>query len=320
MHIPAPAQEMHLPLTQKLEVNPVTPVTAVSGVPEDAQNLDSRVALQWTQPVFDGAEGQATRSALVAAAKQVPAALMAFEPQGADPDSLMSGDVHPLLVKGMSNWISTALANTTTPTPTNPEAFLKEATANLKNLYATLEKSNVFAAHKLNEAWVHRTESQQAFTEPTTAQLTQWVAALEPDSADAQQAARMLTQGQMLWQTELVPGVPLRIVREDAWRNHPSQSGHIEKGAMLRVEVDLPNLGKLKIMGSQWGADLSLQIAHAPTGQAAGGKGQADWQQLTPSLLQELHNMGVRDVKVEEAPQDATGPKEPRGPEDATHG
>ena len=57
---------MHLPLTQKLEVNPVVPVTAVAGIPEDAQNLDSRVALQWTQPVFDGAEGQATRSALVA--------------------------------------------------------------------------------------------------------------------------------------------------------------------------------------------------------------------------------------------------------------
>jgi len=322
MHIPAPAQELHLPLTQKLEVNPVTPVTAVAGIPEDAQNLDSRVALQWTQPVFQGSEGHATRSALVADNKPIPAALMAYEPQGADPDALMSGDVHPLLAKGMSNWISTALANTSTPSGPLPEdatgqtksstpspasdseASLKEATANFKNLYVALEKSNVFAAHKLSEAWVHRTENPQDFTEPTAAQLTQWVAALEPDSADAQQAARMLTQGQMMWQTELVPSVPLRIVREDAWRNHPAQLGQIEKGSMLRVEVDLPNLGKLKILGSQWGSDLSLQIAHAPGATVSGASGQADWQQLTPSLLQELRNIGVRDVKVEEAPQD----------------
>ena len=159
MHIPAPAQELHLPLTQKLEVNPVTPVTAVAGIPEDAQNLDSRVALQWTQPVFQGSEGQGTRSALVADNKPVAAALMAYEPQGADPDALMSGDVHPLLAKGMSNWISTALANTSTPTIPNPVATLKDAPANLKNIYAALEKSNVFASHKLSEAWVNRTES-----------------------------------------------------------------------------------------------------------------------------------------------------------------
>ena len=66
MHIPAPAQELHLPLTQKLEASPVIPVTAVAGVAEEAQLLDSRVALQWAQPVFEGAQGQAGRSALAA--------------------------------------------------------------------------------------------------------------------------------------------------------------------------------------------------------------------------------------------------------------
>ena len=66
MFIPAPAQDLHLPLTQKLEASPVVPVSAVPGVVEDSQSLDSRVALQWTQPVFAGAEGQAGRSALAA--------------------------------------------------------------------------------------------------------------------------------------------------------------------------------------------------------------------------------------------------------------
>jgi len=111
MFIPTPVQELHLPLTQKLEVNPVVPVSAVPGVPEDSQTLDSRVALQWTQPVFAGAEGQAGRSALTAplpqALLQSPKAVVpGYEPQGADPDALLAGDVHPLLAQGLSNWLS----------------------------------------------------------------------------------------------------------------------------------------------------------------------------------------------------------------------
>ena len=115
MFIPTPVQELHLPLTQKLEVGPVLPVTAVPGVAEEAQSLDSRVALQWTQPVFAGAEGQAGRSALAAplpeALLQAPkTAVPGYEPQGADPDALKSGDVHPLLAQGLSSWISGVLA------------------------------------------------------------------------------------------------------------------------------------------------------------------------------------------------------------------
>lgn len=117
MFIPAPAQDLQLPLTQKLEASPVVPVTAVPGVAEDAQRLDSRVALQWTQPVFAGAEGQAGRSALAAPLPEVllqqpKTAAPGFEPQGADPDALRSGDVHPLLAQGLSQWISGALAKT----------------------------------------------------------------------------------------------------------------------------------------------------------------------------------------------------------------
>ena len=117
MFIPAPAQDLQLPLTQKLEANPVAPVSAVPGVAEDAQSLDSRVALQWTQPVFAGAEAQAGRSALAAllpeALRQSPKPdVPGYEPQGADPDALQSGDVHPLLAQGLSTWLSGVLAKT----------------------------------------------------------------------------------------------------------------------------------------------------------------------------------------------------------------
>ena len=374
MFIPTPVQELHLPLTQKLEVGPVLPVTAVPGVAEEAQSLDSRVALQWTQPVFAGAEGQAGRSALTAPLPQAllqspKTAVPGYEPQGADPDALKSGDVHPLLAQGLSSWLSGVLAKSSGNTDANAanlrlmmanasampkgnqadlngvltnmpsgstagaaktstQANLStpaEVLSQLKNIYQSIAGSDVFAAQRLNEAWMPRklepkqTPKLEAFKnldaeafeqlaqpvqDPSTAQLTQWVSALEPDSDAAEQAARMLTQGNMVWQAELVPGLPMRIVREDAWRNNPEQAGQLEKGAMLKVEITLPNLGELRILGSQWGQDISLHISHGKPDIS----GRVNWTTLAPELLQELKMQGVTDVRVESLPDEAALP------------
>jgi hypothetical protein len=68
---------------------------------------------------------------------------------------------------------------------------------------------------------------------------------------------------------------------------------------MLKVEITLPNLGELRILGSQWGQDISLHISH--------GKpdinGRANWTALAPELLQELKAQGVSDVKIESLPE-----------------
>ena len=372
MFIPTPVQELHLPLTQKLEVTPIAPVSAVPGVPEDAQSLDSRVALQWTQPAFAGAEGQAGRSVLAKLATPLPEALLqapktavpVFEPQGADPDAM--GNVHPLLAQGLSTWLNGVLAkssgnanladlsmlmvkvveqssknsvvntasdkaaNATGLASTSAQVIPAQASAStpasmvlgqLKNIYQALAGSDVFAAQRLNEAWMPRrvvthnkTASEasqnsalsefqqlaQPIQEPSQAQLTQWVAALEPDSDAAEQAARMLSQGNMVWQAELVPGLPMRIVREDAWRNNPQQAGQLEKGAMLKVEVTLPHLGTLRILGSQWGQDISLQVLHGTPER----NGKVNWSMLAPDLLQELKTQGVTDVRVAPLPEE----------------
>jgi hypothetical protein len=378
MFIPTPVQELHLPLTQKLEVGPVLPVTAVPGVAEEAQSLDSRVALQWTQPVFAGAEGQAGRSALTAplpqALLQFPkVAVPGYEPQGADPDALKSGDVHPLLAQGLSSWLSGVLAKSngngnavnlsllmanSSAMPTGNQAELNDVLTNmtsgstagaaktstqanlstpaevlsqLKKIYQAIAGSDVFAAQRLNEAWMPRKlepklapkleslknsegeafqQLAQPIQDPSTAQLTQWVSALEPDTDAAEQAARMLTQGNMVWQAELVPGLPMRIVREDAWRNNPEQAGQLEKGAMLKVEITLPNLGELRILGSQWGQDISLHISHGKPD----GSGRVNWTTLAPELLQELKTQGVTDVKVDSLPDTLLNPTPQESP------
>jgi hypothetical protein len=195
----------------------------------------------------------------------------------------------------------------------------------LKNIFLAIAGSDVFAAQRLNEAWMPRklepkqtpkldslknSEVQtfqqlaQPIQEPSPAQLAQWVSALEPDSDAAEQAARMLTQGNMVWQAELVPGLPMRIVREDAWRNNPEQAGQLEKGAMLKVDITLPNLGQLRIVGSQWGQDISLHISHGKPDIS----GRVNWTTLAPELLQELKMQGVTDVRVESLPDEAALP------------
>lgn len=328
MHIPAPAQDLHLPLTLRQEASPVLPVTAVPGLPEQAQSLDSRVALQWAQPVFQGHSSQSTRTALTA-----PLSVTGFEPQGADPDALSAGRVHPLLAQGLASWLSRALAEPgQSALPAGP---LSTATVHgdmdlalfagrgsvvmpmLLGLYRALAFSDVFAAQRLSECWLpgHAGDKRpgvllknrdadifQALARPVDAQsdlqIAQWVAALEPDSESAEQAARMLNQGQMLWQTELAPGVPMRMVREDAWRGHPFHPGQLEKGATLRVEIDLPRLGHLRIVGSQWAGDVSLQIEHDCDA-------NGNWSVLTAELVQDLLVKGVCDVHVTSAPEDA---------------
>jgi hypothetical protein len=154
---------------------------------------------------------------------------------------------------------------------------------------------------KLSPAQDKFTELAQPTLEPSIAQLAKWVAALEPDSEPAQQAAQMLTQGQMVWLADLAPGVPMRMVREDAWRNDANRPAQLEKGAMLRVELNLPNLGRIRVVGSQWGQDVSLQIAHETNS-------QDHWTALTPGLLLDLQTHGIEDVRLETLPDQGEVP------------
>ncbi len=396
MFIPSQTPDLHQPLTQLLETKPVVPVTAVPGIPEDAQHLDSRVALQWAQPVLPGEKGHSARTSLeVPLAVQIVKSLniKGFEPQGPDPDALLKGEVHPMLEEGLASWINSvvskpvpnfrtnteplqsALLKSLVSEPSNhsPEfenaapiskpAFVALANASeletaelapqtmstlqrkeshvltvLLSLYESLARSDIFAAQRLAESWlprrvkphleIHDSEQRikpnlqeeksfvqdpqaarinvnkvqdkfielaQSATDASTVQLAKWVSALEPDSEPAQLAAQMLTHGQMVWLADLAPGVPLRMVREDAWRNDANRPAQLEKGAMLSVELNLPNLGRILVSGSQWGQQVSLQIAHE-------ANSQDPWVALTPSLLLDLQSQGIDDVRIETLP------------------
>jgi len=48
-------------------------------------------------------------------------------------------------------------------------------------------------------------------------------------------------------------------------------------------------------VGSQWGDDLALHIAHV-------GDAKGNWARLAPELMQELKDKGVGEVRVEALP------------------
>lgn len=325
--IPPSAPDLHLPLTQRQDAAPVQPVSAVPGVAENVQSLDSRVALRWVQPSLAGTETQATRPSV-----QSPGAY--FTPGGSDPDAATDRPVHPMLAQGLAMWLSRLLAPTSDAAPPrwpSPDAAQvsglalpatpwgeagtpREALVNerLQLIYRALAQSPAFAAQKLAqlvlphpagaardgtatpaqnekvlEGWRRLAAEPQ---DPSAAQVSAWVAALEPDSEAAQQAARWLTQGQLLLQTELAPGVPLRLWREDAWREQAGHPGQLEKGASLQVDVDLPHLGPLRVVASQWGGEIVLRLWHSP-------QAQQPWQAMGPRLQALLQAQGVTDVQ-----------------------
>lgn len=171
----------------------------------------------------------------------------------------------------------------------------------LVGLYRGLASSHFFAAQRLAKEFGQITAIpvRQPETKPETgrSELAERLRALAVsedapdsiakslsdvaiDSENAQQTARLLVEGQLVWQGELAPGVPLRIERKDAWRSHPARQGEMQRGARLDVEITLPNLGPLRIVGTQWADEVSLDVQSVDSDVSA----WVGWSELNSAL------------------------------------
>lgn len=299
MQIPASPPDLSIPLIARREVQPVLPVTATPGISEIAEHLDPQVALQWAQPVFKGQSADASRSAL----EQTVNALLNSKLQR--PISAPSASSKPAIewstaTPGLQALISRAgQADGDNVFPLWPRPLeeasekIDQATDLVKRLesaYQSLKSSSIFAAQNLAAALLPQPTTASAEEVPNVQQLQQWLASLAPDSESAQQAANLLMTGQMVWQGELSPGIAVRMQREDAWRESATQVGQIEKGASLVVNITLPRLGELKIIGYKWQDMLDVTVQFPSTGKVA-------LMQAWPELEERLQTISVQELQ-----------------------
>lgn len=302
MQIPAQSAATADAALVRRDAAPVPASAAVAGVAEEAQKLDPRVALRWTQPVLKADAAQLMRDS--AAAALAPAGAAAYPQLSA-------------LATLLGPWMAKAeerLAEGTPPYWPEPDAEdgpslapnLPPRTAvhqALDRLMSALSRSDAFAASRLAQSWWLQPDDPSA-SATTDAQQARWVAALAPGSEGAQQAARLLLTGQVLWEGALLPDLPVRIQRKDAWRGGDGPDRPLQKGAALELQVDLPGLGPLRVFGQQWGASLQLQL-QLPQGQ------EARMRQRWDDLQTRLQRLGVAGLQLQElAPASTANAKE----------
>ena len=148
----------------------------------------------------------------------------------------------------------------------DPKAVLTSLRENLKN-------SGIFAAEQLAHALLPANDTTAYTTglsNPTppfsgtaapasaTAQLL--MQQLDPGSSSLVDAIRLALKGQLSWEGMLASNVPAKIQREDAWEANPNDPSQIIKGARISVEVNLPQLGTVTVVGTQFGDQLLLSI------------------------------------------------------------
>ena len=284
MQIPINPPDLHLGQATQRERQAVVPVTAVPSVPEIAQTLAPHVALQWTQPVFSDQGAAPSRSSVQTEVSAEPGTSAPARPGATarnDPASLTQWTEPGLaLTQLLKQTQSSAAFNKPSPWPDMaPESAPPEPPPNkttsqplvlaFQRLYSALAASDVFAARQLASHWYGPNRSPDNPQDPAPA--SRWVQALSPEHPAAQQATHMLMTGEMVWQGEMLPGLFARVQRQDSWRENAPGSGRLEKGASLTLDIDLPRIGRVKIVGHQWGEQLDVTVC-APRQVRAGLK------------------------------------------------
>ena len=140
-------------------------------------------------------------------------------------------------------------------------------------LYQSLQSSGIFAADQLKRVLFPAGSADEKMDSFLTAgdkhKASELMAQLSNDAPMIRDSMRLLLRGDLLWQGQLMPNVQGRLYREDAWQSDPHQPNQLEKGSRITLEVGLPNLGPLKIIGTQFGESLQLIVKADPIAQVS---------------------------------------------------
>ena len=308
MQIPLTLPDQTTPLPARRDIQALSPVSPVPGVEGQAETLDPRLALQWTQPVLGDQSTDLTRSVLEGAAPppspgEIPAESVA-KPQPMIWSSLAQllgpllqriGDVGSSSTLSWPGHLAHPIENSSTSLADGADVVQA-----LHTLRTQLAESDVFAPHHLVRHWFKPPDNATREIDATVQEtpddktLTRWVAALSPDSDTAERITQMLVNGRMQWQGELLPGIAVTLDREDAWREDPQHPGQAQKGVSLRAQIELPRLGRLTVVGQQWGEHMHVRVI-LPNAMAK------PLELAWPLLEERLSGLNLPDLHLERA-------------------
>ena len=162
-------------------------------------------------------------------------------------------------------------------------------------LYQSLQSSGIFAADQLKRVLFPAGSAEEKMDSFLTAgdkhKASELMTQLSNDAPMIRDSMRLLLRGDLLWQGQLMPNVQGRLYREDAWQSDPNQPNQLEKGSRITLEVGLPNLGPLKIIGTQFGESLQLIVQ-------ADSVAQASLSEAFAALEEQLHTQIDPETRI----------------------
>ena len=281
MTIPIPSGSPVNPVMDFRRNDLVSPPTAPAVI-ENVQAIDPRVVLNMPTPVASSPDSAALRDALLASQPNNAVLLelsgtQAQQETVLDPvlaqslskmDSLGSLALGQLLSDSLLNESANA-GNQSTQVNwpgslnNNSNALATDPKAAMNTLYQNLQNSGIFAADQLKKLLMpagSMDEQHLQVLESTQQQVGGLLEQLATDNPAMKDAVKLLLRGDLLWQGQLTPNVQAKIYRSDAWETDPQNSSQLLKGSRLTMEVNLPNLGKIEVVGVQFGDQLNIQV------------------------------------------------------------
>jgi len=159
-------------------------------------------------------------------------------------------------------------------------------------LYQNLQNSGIFAGEQIKKllmpAALSIAEETESFDGDVPQKATTLLSQLHSDSPQVRDAVKLLLRGDLAWQGLLLPNLYVAFKREDAWQQSTEDPGQVMKGARITMEVDLPHLGKLKVVGTQFGESVNLTIETS-----------AQTKSILSERLTDLKDQISQHVKVE---------------------
>ncbi len=161
------------------------------------------------------------------------------------------------------NKLNTATVNW--PSTNREVALASDPRVAMNVLYQNLQSSGFFAGEQIKKLLMPAALSiaEDIETMPdgdVVQQATTLLGQMNSDTPQVRDAVKLLLRGDLAWYGLVLPNVYARIEREDAWQQSAEDPAQVVKGARITMEMELPHLGKIKVIGTQFGEVVNLTI------------------------------------------------------------